>query len=234
MPEQIPGHGKITSGIDSNTLVERTLEFVREELPKWRDDPERVTEKSEERLNAQLCKYLEVASRRHFPMIYFHHEEKQTGIRRVDVSALPSEGMFVGATYHSIYDPFIVFEGKRLPPPIDQPNRAREYVTGGKEKSGGIQRFKLGLHGAKHGIAAMVGYVQEGEPRDWFKNINCWICDLAKISALGEEKWVSEEQLVDFAEDVPKRIVRCSSLHPRTGEVVSNTIQLQHLWVDMK
>src|SRR5437879_2820115 len=93
-----PSRGQITSGITSNTLVERTLEFVRGELPKWRDDPARPTEESEERLNAQLCKYLNVSSGRSFPMVHFHHEEKQTGIRRVDFSALPSEHQFVGST----------------------------------------------------------------------------------------------------------------------------------------
>lgn len=234
MPEQSPSCGTITSGIAGNTLIERTLNFVRDELPKWRDDPTRPVEESEERLNAQLCKYLIVAARRNFPMIYFSHEEKQTGRRRVDISASPSEGILVGAAYHSIYVPFIVFEGKRLPTPKGQPNRTREYVTGGNEKSGGIQRFKLGLHGAQHKIAAMVGYIQEGELRDWFKNINCWIDDLAKTPDLDGEKWTPNEQLIDFIEDIAKRIAYCSSLHPRTGKVVSNTIQLQHLWVNMK
>jgi hypothetical protein len=234
MPEQPPSCGQITSGIVNNTLIERTLDFVQNELPGWRDDPTRLAEELEERLNAQLCKYLNVASRRNFPMMYFHHEEKQTSTRRVDISALPSKELFVGVTYHSIYDPLVVFEGKRLPPPKNQPDRAREYVTGGEMKCGGIQRFKLGLHGARHKVAAIVGYVQKDEPRDWFKNINCWIRDLAKAVDSSSEKWDSSEQLIGFVEDMTKRLARCSSSHQRTGEVVSDKIQLQHLWVDMR
>lgn len=34
-----------------------------------------------------------------FPMVQFHHEEKQTGDRRVDVSAGLTEGGFLGSTY---------------------------------------------------------------------------------------------------------------------------------------
>src|ERR1700758_3304164 len=108
--------GRISQGPASN-LAARTLQFVDEQLAKWRDDPDRKEDDSEEVLNAQLCKFLSVAARDQFPMIHFHHEERQTGRRRVDVSALPTKKLIIGATYHSIYDPFLVFEGKRLPAP---------------------------------------------------------------------------------------------------------------------
>jgi hypothetical protein len=144
-PTNEPGRGRISEGPITG-LLDRTVDFVRSELAGWRDDPDRAAEEAEERLNAQLCKYLNVAASHRFPMVKFSHEEKQTGARRVDMSALPSGGGFVGETYYSIYDPFLVFEGKRLPTPT--PNREREYVTGGRDKSGGIQRFKLALHGA--------------------------------------------------------------------------------------
>jgi len=49
---------KITSGIALNTLVNETLEFVRKQLPGWRDDPERPEQVSEEKLNSNLCDYL--------------------------------------------------------------------------------------------------------------------------------------------------------------------------------
>src|SRR6266850_472077 len=203
MPKQLPrgepDRGRITSGLASNVFVERALEFVRDELPKWRDDSARPAEESEERLNAQLCEYLNVASRQTFPMIYFHHEEKQTNTRRVDFSGLPSENQFVGAIFHSIYDPFIVFEGKRLPPPTR--DREREYVTGGESKSGGIQRFKLGLHGAKHDLVALIGYIQGGSLREWFDQINKWIRDLESLSNSSDDKWSAKEELAGFVED---------------------------------
>ena len=227
----VPSHGRITRGATRHTLVEQTLKFVQSELPNWRDDPTRSPEESEERLNAQLCKYLNVASRKKFPMVYFHHEEKQTRDRRVDVSALPAEPKTFGTALYSIYDPFLVFEGKRLPPPKNG-TREREYVTGGDAKCGGIQRFKLGLHGAKHETVALIGYVQKGELREWLKTINAWIRDLEGGQAF-EEKWTSTEQLKAFIEKTKLKIAICSSVHPRVGDVVGKSIRIRHLWLKM-
>jgi hypothetical protein len=82
---------------------------------------------------------------------------------------------FVGRTYRTIYDPFLVFEGKRLPAPSKA--REREYVSGGTAYSGGIQRFKRGLHGATVEQAAIVGYVQDDGFAQWLTRINSWISD---------------------------------------------------------
>jgi len=227
-PTDEAARGRISQG-PTELLVEQTLEFVRRELAGWRDDPERVAEDAEERLNAQLCKYLNVASNHRFPMIHFSHEEKQTGIRRVDMSALPAMGQFVGLTYHSIYDPFLVLEGKRLPAPSR--SREREYVTGGNEKSGGIQRFKLGLHGANQTIAAIIGYVQQGGVGDWERNINNWIRELVGKPASTGEEWFNEEQLIQLEEDRDSRIAIATSSHKRVGNAVSHDIGIRHLWV---
>ncbi len=227
----IPVVGRISSGVVPNTLIRRTLEFVQNELPGWRDDPLRPREDSEEKLNSQLCKYLNVASGQRFPMVYFHHEEKQTLNRRVDLSALPRESQFIGTNFHSIYDPIAVFEGKRLPAPCGSSLRQQEYVTGGGNRSGGIQRFKLGLHGAKHRIAAIVGYLQEGDASHWINTINGWIVGLNSESA--EERWTAEEQLSHVLNDLERGLSVCSSQHRRSGDVVSETIDLQHLWIKM-
>jgi len=148
------GIGRITTGINANMLVGKTVAFVRQQLPEWRDDPNRVEEQAENRLNIQLCKFLEVRARNEFPMACFHHEEYQTGQARVDLSALPSRSVFIDARFHSIYDPFLVLEGKRLPAP--SADREKEYLIGNR-RNGGMQRFKLGLHGADLSIAVMIG-----------------------------------------------------------------------------
>jgi hypothetical protein len=207
------------------------LEFVFSELPTWRDDPDRPPEDAEERLNAQLCKYLNVAASDRFPMVFFHHEEKQTGTRRVDMSALSKSGIVLGLTYHSIYDPFLVLEGKRLPAP--SADREQEYVTGRTKKSGGIQRFKLALHGAQQTTAVIVGYVQSGNLREWFSRINEWIGNEAESKDVVGEDWSSTEQLLDFKEDGNLHIAVSSSAHPRDNSSVSPEIQLRHFWVAM-
>lgn len=226
--------GRVTNGLQRNTLDEQTLRFVQAELPRWRDDPEREMETSEERLNAQLCKYLNVAASERFPMVHFHHEEKQTANRRVDFSALPRKAQFVGKRYCTKYNPIIVFEGKRLPPPRSDRSREREYVTGGETKSGGIQRFKLSLHGAEHGLAAIVGYIQEGESGDWLKRINGWIRDLEGTLGFDGEKWSATEQLEQFTSDKGLGVAQAWSSHSRVGSAISSNIRIRHLWVRMK
>ena len=233
LPEGNPARGKITNGLAAGTLVERTIEFVLTELPSWRDAPNRPVEETEERLNAQLCKHLEVTARHSLRMVFFHHEEKQTGKRRVDFSASPTEGRFVGATFHTIYNPFLVFEGKRLPPPKNGSGREREYVTGGEATSGGIQRFKLGLHGAKHEIAVIIGYVQDDTPTTWASRINGWIRELEGALQSDGTKWSSIDRLSSFVEINGKRIATSISKHLRTGDVVSPNISIRHLWVQM-
>lgn len=226
--------GRVTKGLQRGTLDEQTLRFVQAELPGWRDDPERDAETSEERLNAQLCKYLNVAASERFAMVHFHHEEKQTANRRVDFSALPRKAQFVGERYCTKYKPIVVFEGKRLPPPRGDRSREREYVTGGETKSGGIQRFKLGLHGAEHSLAAMVGYVQEGEPGDWIKRVNRWIQELEGTLGFDGEKWSTIEQLVEFTSDKGVGVAQAWSSHSRVGDAISRNIRIRHLWVQMK
>jgi hypothetical protein len=226
-----PGRGRISEG-PTDALVERTLEFVRGELAGWRNDPERTREEAEERLNAQLCKYLNVAASHRFPMVLFSHEEKQTGTRRVDMSALPISGGFIGTTYHTVYDPFLVFEGKRLPAPSR--NREREYVTGGAKKSGGIQRFKLALQGAKQTTAAMIAYIQKDEIEHWRSTINGWIREVASDETAIDEQWSADEQLSDLTTDHAVHIASASSAHKRRKGAISPEIRIRHLWVVMQ
>ena len=229
-PKNEPGRGRISEG-PTIALIDRTVDFVRSELAGWRDDPDRAAEEAEERLNAQLCKYMNVAASNRFPMVKFSHEEKQTGTRRADMSALPSEGGFVGETYHSIYDPLLVFEGKRLPAPTR--NREREYVTGGSDKAGGIQRFKLALHGALQATGVMVGYIQRGDSEGWLSLINQWIRELAATGGESDESWSEDEQLTDFSHDASLRTASASSEHARSSPAVTSRIKLRHLWVKM-
>lgn len=219
--------GRITKGISPNTTVEKTLQFVQSQLPRWRDLPDRPFMTVEEGLNSQLCKFLNVAARReNFSMAYFHHEERQAGQRRVDLSALPPEPSVIEGRQYSIMEPFLVLEGKRLPAPT--PNREREYVTGRNRASGGIQRFKLGLHGAKLSRAGIVGYLQGHSVQHWFTSINVWITELVELGG----DWADIDRLQDLQFDLVARVARCSSRHNRIDSD-TDEIELTHLWVEM-
>jgi hypothetical protein len=175
--------------------------------------------------------FLEARARSAFPMACFHHEIPQTGQHRVDVSASPPEMTVIEARTYSIYEPFLVLEGKRLPAPSS--DRQMEYVTGRDRRDGGIQRFKLGLHGAKLQVAVMIGYVQEGSARQWHKEINSWISALVARTVTDVCAWKTGERLGRLNEDKQDRIGSCRSEHQRSGDVASNSIQLQHLFVEM-
>ena len=222
-----PSVGALTNG-PATSLVERTVDFVAAELSAWRDDPTRTHETSEEALNAQLCKYLNVASRLRFPMVHFSHEERQEERRRVDIAANPTSQGLIGSTFHSIYEPFVVFEGKRLPAPSK--DREREYVSGGSKRSGGIQRFKLGLHGAGLSVSVLVGYVQTGTLHAWLTTINGWIQDECTSPSNPGEGWASTEVLGLFAEEQSFLRARASSVHTRS-DGSQTTFTLRHLWL---
>jgi len=228
--EQIAG--KITSGLALGTLASKTIDFVQEQLPLWRDDPNRPDEQSENKLNLHLCKFLDVKARNEFPLIRFDHEEYQFGLRSVDISASPITEVIIGASLYTIYDPVIIFECKRLPAPSSE--REKEYVTGGrKHKNGGIQRFKLGLHGADHDIAAMIGYLQKGSASDWHDKINKWIVELSSGTMADVCVWSISEMLKKFEEDSSTGIASCRSAHNRIGSAKSNKILIRHLWITM-
>ncbi len=223
-------HGRITSGVPADTAVNQTLGFIERNLAPWRDDPERPAAVWERDLNSQLCKFLNWAARRSdFAMVHFHHEEPQGVRHSADISATPvGEGWIEGRPY-SKYDPILIVEGKRLPTPGS--GREREYVTSAIDAapSGGVQRFKLGLHGAALSIAGIVGYVQAGTCAEWYDRINAWIDDLASSP---DPLWSGSDRLDGFMGDGLARVSRCESEHSRpTG--VSPTIRLAHLWVEM-
>lgn len=223
--------GEITSGIKARTFQLTIINFIRQQLPIWRDDPDRPLEQSEHKLNSQLSKFLNLEARKYFPMIQFSHEEPQFGNRDVDISVSPEEEIIIEAQTYNKYEPVLVIECKRLP--AASPDREREYVTGTKPNkiSGGIQRFKLGLHGAKHDLAAMVGYIQNSTAQHWYSKINSWILELAK-KPIGDGCVWFDETLQAFEGNESKGIHSCRSIHSRTSNKV-NKIELYHLWIAM-
>lgn len=212
-------------------LVPQTLEFVRNQLPNWRDDPQRPQDSSEKRLNSSLSDFLDCRSRSLCPMVRFKHEAPQSGTRTVDIGAHGTEDTtLIGVRSYTIYEPFLVIEAKRLPAPSK--DREREYVTGTDKKSGsptgGIQRFKLGLHGAGVETAAMVGYIESGLPQHWLRTINRWIYELAD-----DCRWSTSETLQFDRVDTAKGVSSSVSVHSRSLGCVTDSISLLHLWVVM-
>lgn len=231
------GTGRISSGPqEDDGVVPRTLNFIREQLPAWRDDPRRPKKVAEKGLNSSLCDFLDVMQRRsEFPMVRFKHEAPQTGRATADIGVHGlGELTTVGTQSYGIYDPFLVVECKRLPTPGGK-DREREYVSGfhsNGSPTGGIQRFKLGLHGSQVEVAAIVGYIEQHDPNYWHEEINQWLADLVGNRSRDGLKWSSSESLSALMTD-SDHTGRCDSQHSRIGDCITPEILLRHLWVKM-
>ncbi|WP_291448803.1 hypothetical protein [Desulfovibrio sp.] len=202
------------------------INFVFEHLAQWRDEPRPAVD-GEGLLNGQLCKTLNDLARAEECNFAFHHEADQGAGRRVDIGAY--EYALGARSYsQSRYEDLTVFEAKRLPAPDRPRMREREYVTGETTKSGGVQRFKAGLHGHACSLAAMIGYIQEHDADYFYGKINGWIDELC-CHPVDELTWDSSEKispLQSFANGTARTI----SHHPRKN---GEKLVLHHLWVDM-
>lgn len=224
--------GSPSHGPRPGELGTKTVDFVRGQLSAWRDDRERPPAESENRLNEQLSIFLNSRARSQFPMVQFNHQAGQQGRRSVDISATPAESVTIGASQYTIYTPFLVIEGKRLPAPAK--DREREYVSGGpRETSGGIQRFKLGCHGSGLDLVAMIGYLQKGSATTWHKKINGWIEEFCKGSETDGCMWTDRETLELLDDDQKEGLAVCRSVHARSSSDATGEVEIQHLWIVM-
>jgi hypothetical protein len=216
--------------------VPKILDFVRSQLPAWRDDPKRPAHSAERLLNSSLCDFLDNRARSGCSMVRFKHEAPQAAGRTVDIGVHGTEeSTFIGAHGYTIYEPFIVIEAKRLPAPDN--DREHEYVTGNYKASGrpagGIQRFKLGLHGGNVQTAAIIGYVEQNSTRYWFERINQWIIDLVTGKRVDGCAWNQTGKLEELVCNEEQRTSTAVSRHQRSSTCLTPSIRIHHLWVVM-
>ncbi len=240
MPRHRPsfsgGTGRLAFGpADEDRLVARTLEFIRQQLPAWRDDPRRPKKVAEKGLNSSLCDFLDVKSRTHLPMARFKHEAPQTAERTVDIGVHGlDEVTTVGTRSYSIDEPFLVVECKRLPSPGGK-DREREYVSGfhpNGSPTGGIQRFKLSLHGSQVEVAAIVGYIENHDSGHWHEEINQWLANLVTSQSIDGTMWAASERLQELLTDT-ENTAWCDSEHTRIGNCITPEIHVRHIWITM-
>jgi hypothetical protein len=129
---------------------------------------------------------------------------------------------------HSQFDALFPIECKRLPTPKEKDRDEREYVTNEPGTTGGIQRFKLGFHGAAHTFAAMIAYVQEQPFSHWMTQVNCWIKHLA---AGPNSAWSDSDILQLLSDNSTTGIGTLKSEHRRAGGL--GGCELRHIWIRM-
>lgn len=224
-----PGLGTLAPGVHPpGTFLLQLIAFIAEHLPRWRDHPDRRQVQSERELTAQLSAYLNSAARRSLDVVQFTTEvpdSVQRG-RSLDVAVQPSEApIVVEGRRYTLFEVLLPIECKRLPAPAEHARDEREYVIvreGGT--TGGIQRFKLGAHGAAHRLALMIGYIQEGDAEQWLQQVNRWLAEASEA----DPSWAGEQLAVVGAETGEVRSFR--STHRREGRG-GESIELRHLWI---
>jgi hypothetical protein len=209
------------------------LDFIADELPRWRDRPDRRSESSETALTSQLCAHLNSAARHSigWDILQFRVEEpdEERRGRRIDLVSTPcAVTIWIDGRRHADFDTLLPMECKRLPTPAGPDRDEREYVFTRKASTGGIQRFKAGHHGAAHRLAAMIAYVQEGTLATWRDRVTGWITELADSLLPG---W-SAGDLIHLERDTEALgLTVYRSSHSRGAGLPD--IELRHIWLRM-
>jgi len=205
-----------------NEIIEKIIIFVYNHLCIWRDGLRSAYNKNENEITANLSKLLNVYARKgNLPFIFFH-QEPQGKKRMVDISVYPYS--------EDIYEKIVtVFECKRLSEDI-RGKRKDEYVTDYKKTGGGIQRFKLEVHGQYHEIVGMIGYLQTGTFQEWKEKINYCITELSKKPDENNLNWNTDEKLTTLKHDNDRKKYHAKSIHKRKTK---SNITIHHLWIDM-
>jgi hypothetical protein len=155
-------------------------------------------------------------------------DEKNKG-RKIDLSPKPSgTRIWIDGRRYTQYDSLLPIECKRLPTPKEKDRDEREYVFSQYSSTGGIQRFKAGLHGARHLFGAMIGYVQQDTVALWDERIRGWITALVER---GEPGWNESDLLQAVLDNVTRQVAVLSSTHDRASGLPK--IELRHLWIQL-
>lgn len=214
------------------SFLNELLTFIANELPRWRDRPDRKAETAETILTSQLCAHLNSAARHSvgWDILQFRTEEtdERRKDRKIDLVPAPCGTIvWIEGRGYTDFDALMPIECKRLPTPKGNGRDEWEYVINRQKSTGGIQRFKAGHHGAAHTLGAMIGYVQEGSATLWHKRVTGWIGELVKSETTG---WTQKDQLKIENNDRTLRLVVIRSSHDREN---GTSIALRHLWLEM-
>jgi hypothetical protein len=231
-----PAVGALASTVhDSGRFIQSVILFVERQLPLWFDHPKRPAVSDETRMNEYLCDHLDTQARTSgFDVVRFTHESCQTGGRTVDVTVKPCGPIIVEGRAYSEFEQLLPIECKRLPTPKGNKRGDVEYVNGTPSHiSGGIERFKHGLHGPASNRGLLIGYVQSESFEYWFEIVNQRLRTLAELGT-DDGLWFPEE-LLDAAEAIDRhRVRRFASRHQRLNPPgISDVVALEHLWLRM-
>lgn len=209
------------------------VDFIAQELPRWRDHPDRPDKENETALTEHLCSCLNSAT--YYSTIWSHIQfqtetgDETHGGRKIDLTVKPRAAvLIIENRRHTQFNALFPIECKRLPTPKEKNRDEREYVITEPGTTGGIQRFKFGHHGSTHKFGAMIGYVQEQTSSHWLGRVNGWIRDLSQKS---NSAWNDSDTLQSLNDDSVAGLCTFDSRHSRPGGLAD--CELRHLWIRM-
>lgn len=226
-------------------VVDRIEEFLRKTLPQILVAISPVRQNSaklrnEKDLCAELGKRLNFAAYAEIFSFYPEDPEDESTTRTLDYGAYPKIHFVVGSRLLGATDRLYGLEAKRLPThtsPINQPEREREYVVGhwnlrrskAKRISGGIERFKEGLHGNSLDRVGMIAFIQKNDLRHWLAEINGWINDLIHSPPLEshQARWTESDWVHEAAVETLE-VAELRSVHERR---LLPQIRITHFWL---
>jgi hypothetical protein len=230
----VPQSGRLAPDIHlPSTAKLELVDFIAEELPRWRDHPDRPIADAETKLTEYLCDHLNDAARHStvWTHVQFRTEtaDETHSNRTIDLTVKPCAAtLIIEGRRHSQFDALFPIECKRLPTPREKDRDEREYVTSNTSTTGGIQRFKFGHHGSAHTFAAMIAYVQEQSFSYWLRQVNRWIRDLA---AGPNSAWSKSDALQLLNDNSIAKVCTLKSELRRVGDL--DECELRHLWIAM-
>lgn len=229
-----PRSGRLDPEIHCPATVKlEIVKFIADQLPGWRDHPDRPTERAETALTGQLCEHLNSIARcsTTWSHIQFRTETRDETCRNrtIDLTVKPlATVLVIEGRRHCQFDALFPIECKRLPTPKEKKRDEREYVTNRFGSTGGIQRFKFGHHGAEHTFVAMIAYVQAQSLRYWLDQVNDWIQELfAEPNSI----WNNGDMLQLLSDNLEAGICILESEHKRIGGL--EACNIRHLWISM-
>ena len=181
---------------------------------------------NEKGITNRLCKILNCQK-----LLYFHHEgmqEERTGISpSMDIEAIAKTSTVFEARLYAKENTLMAVEAKRLPSPPPK-SREREYLVGSGANGGGVERFKLGVHGKNAPAWTIVAYLQKHDFASWHTTVNGWLTELA-CTGHPPAQWNSSETLELVGQGTIS--ARYRSMNTRTCGGQTDVIEITHLWV---
>lgn len=218
-------------GPEANSAIMDVVTFVEKHLAQFSKQYTGSNIKNENGLNQELCKLLNAYARIECCFFIFDKESmedvEKSNSPRVDfgVRVLP-----INSEFYNTQESFFAMEAKRLGQ--TKKTREKEYLIGREEDGkykhcGGVERFKMAIHGKNLQFGAMIGYVQANDFHYWQRTIDGWIDELVvgKISSCS--RW-SEKDKLQLLNQTASTAKYRSENSRQNGSII-----LFHLWVNL-